>query len=138
MVARKEDGSPCPVPPLEIETEIERRLFEAGKMRKEMRKEIMVRNTALHVGIPISGFKERRVAAHTIYCSPFKVKAGRPNQKSREGAAENHPSRLVPNRTKNPPKRQTTRLAKVRLARPLDRTKMFHVKQFGTIDPQNV
>lgn len=52
MVARKEDGSPCPVPPLEIENEIEWRLFEAGKMRKEMRKEIMERNTALHVGIP--------------------------------------------------------------------------------------
>jgi acyl-CoA hydrolase len=52
MVARKEDGSPCLVPPLEIETEIERRLFEAGKMRKEMRHEIMERNKALHVGIP--------------------------------------------------------------------------------------
>lgn len=52
MVARKEDGSPCAVPPLVIETEIERRLFEAGKMRKEMRKEIMERNKALHVGMP--------------------------------------------------------------------------------------
>jgi acyl-CoA hydrolase len=52
MVARKQDGSPCVVPPLEIETEIERRLFEAGKMRKEMRREIMERNKALHVGIP--------------------------------------------------------------------------------------
>jgi len=52
MVAKGEDGSPVPVPPLEIETEIERRLFEAGKMRKAMRKEIMERNKALHVGIP--------------------------------------------------------------------------------------
>lgn len=52
MVARKEDGSPCVVPPLEIETEIERRLFEAGKMRKQMRQEIMERNKMLHVGIP--------------------------------------------------------------------------------------
>lgn len=31
---------------------IERRLFEAGKMRKKMRNEIMERNKALHVGIP--------------------------------------------------------------------------------------
>ncbi|HET6376310.1 MAG TPA: acyl-CoA thioesterase [Methylocella sp.] len=49
MVALGEDGRPCPVPPLEIETEIERRLFEAGKMRKEMRQEIMERNRKLHV-----------------------------------------------------------------------------------------
>jgi len=52
MVAKGEDGRPVAVPPLEVETEIERRLFEAGKMRKEMRKEIMERNKALHVGIP--------------------------------------------------------------------------------------
>lgn len=52
MVALGDDGLPCAVPPLELETEIERRLFEAGKMRKEMRKEIMERNRALHVGIP--------------------------------------------------------------------------------------
>ena len=52
MVAKKEDGTLCPVPPLEIETEVERRLFEAGKMRKEMRHEIVERNKALHVGIP--------------------------------------------------------------------------------------
>jgi hypothetical protein len=34
-------GARWAVPPLEIETEIERRLFEAGKMRKEIRHEIM-------------------------------------------------------------------------------------------------
>jgi acyl-CoA hydrolase len=52
MVAKDENGKTCPVPPLEIETETEHRLFEAGKMRREMRKEIMERNRALHVGIP--------------------------------------------------------------------------------------
>lgn len=52
MVARNADGSACVVPPLEIETELDRRLFEAGKMRKEMREEIMERNRMLHVGIP--------------------------------------------------------------------------------------
>jgi acyl-CoA hydrolase len=35
-----------------IKVMIERRLFEAGKMRKKMRNEIMERNKALHVGIP--------------------------------------------------------------------------------------
>jgi acyl-CoA hydrolase len=52
MVAIDEDGKPSPVPPLEIETEIERRLYEAGKMRKQMRAEIQERNRALHVGMP--------------------------------------------------------------------------------------
>jgi len=37
---------------IEIKVMIERRLFEAGKMRKKMRNEIMERNKALHVGIP--------------------------------------------------------------------------------------
>ena len=52
MVALNEDGSPAGAPALEIETEVERRLFEAGKMRKQMRQEIMARNKALHVGMP--------------------------------------------------------------------------------------
>ncbi len=37
---------------LEIEMAFERRLFEAGKMRREMRQEIMERNRSLHSGIP--------------------------------------------------------------------------------------
>jgi len=52
MVAIGDDGGPIEVPPLQIETDIEQRLFEAGKMRKEMRSEIQERNRALHVGIP--------------------------------------------------------------------------------------
>jgi len=52
MVAKGEDGQSIPVPPLEITTDIEHKLFKAGKMRKEMRKEIQERNHALHVGIP--------------------------------------------------------------------------------------
>lgn len=52
MVAIGEDGRPMTVPRLEIETDIEQRLFDAGKMRKEMRKEIQQRNDALHVRIP--------------------------------------------------------------------------------------
>lgn len=50
MVAKDEQGNPKLVPPLELESEVERRLFAAGKMRREMRKEIMERNQALHVG----------------------------------------------------------------------------------------
>ena len=48
MVAMGKDGKSIPVPPLQIETELERRLFEAGKMRQE----IMERNKVLHVSIP--------------------------------------------------------------------------------------
>jgi acyl-CoA hydrolase len=48
MVARTIDGASCEVPPLEIETELDRRLFEAGKMRKELRQEIIERNRVLH------------------------------------------------------------------------------------------
>ena len=51
MVAKDEDGNPKPVPPLQIETEIERKLFETAEMRKAMRKEILERNRALHVGL---------------------------------------------------------------------------------------
>ncbi len=52
MVAKDESGRTCEVPPLEIESDTERRLFEAGKMRREMRREVAERNRALHVGIP--------------------------------------------------------------------------------------
>ena len=46
MVARKEDGSPCSVPRSKSSPK------PRGKMRKEMRQEIMERNKALHVGMP--------------------------------------------------------------------------------------
>ena len=49
MVAKDEDGNTIILPPLEIETEVEKKLFEAAKMRKEMRKEIIERNQNLHV-----------------------------------------------------------------------------------------
>ena len=50
MVAKDEDGQPRPVPPLEPATEVERRLFESGRLRREMRREMMERQRALHVG----------------------------------------------------------------------------------------
>jgi acyl-CoA hydrolase len=55
MVAMGEDGKPREVPQLVLATETDRKLFEAGKMRKEMRQEIMERNRALHVGMSDAG-----------------------------------------------------------------------------------
>ncbi len=49
MVAKDEDGKTRILPPLQVETEVEQKLFEAARMRKEMRKEIMERNDKLHV-----------------------------------------------------------------------------------------
>ncbi len=49
MVAKDENGNTKELPPLEIESEVERKLFEAAKMRKKMRQEIMERNQKLHV-----------------------------------------------------------------------------------------
>lgn len=37
MVAVDEKGNPTTVPQLEVETELEQKLFEAGKKRKELR-----------------------------------------------------------------------------------------------------
>ena len=52
MVAVDENGKPVEVPPLILETELEKRLFEAAKMRKQMRQEIMEKSQALHVDLP--------------------------------------------------------------------------------------
>ena len=52
MVAKDDSGNSTPVPELEIITELDRKLFQAGKMRLEMRREINQRNLALHVEIP--------------------------------------------------------------------------------------
>jgi len=49
MVAKSEDGKTITLPALQIETEVEKKLYEAARMRKEMRKEIMERNDKLHV-----------------------------------------------------------------------------------------
>ena len=51
MVSVNEDGKPMEVPRLKFESEIEEKLFEAGKMRCAMRKEIQDRNRKLHVSL---------------------------------------------------------------------------------------
>jgi acyl-CoA hydrolase len=44
MVAVDEQGRPVPVPPLEIETSLERRRNESAKLRRELRREIEQRH----------------------------------------------------------------------------------------------
>ena len=51
MICVDENGKPQTAPTLNLETETERKLFEAGKMRREMRKETHEKNLQLHVGL---------------------------------------------------------------------------------------
>ena len=51
MVSVNEEGRPMEVPRLNFESETEEKLFEAGKMRCAMRKEIQARNKELHVSL---------------------------------------------------------------------------------------
>ncbi|MEM6709046.1 MAG: acyl-CoA thioesterase [Pseudomonadota bacterium] len=50
MMAKDEDGNAKPVPPLALDNDVEQRLFEAGRIRREMRREMMDRSKSLHVG----------------------------------------------------------------------------------------
>jgi len=50
MVSVDENGKTLPVPRLQLDSEVEEKLFQAGKMRCAMRKEIQERNLQLHVG----------------------------------------------------------------------------------------
>lgn len=49
MMAKNEQGEPMTVPPLPIDSDVEQRLFESGRMRREMRREMLARNKKLHV-----------------------------------------------------------------------------------------
>ena len=51
MVAVDDNGKGLEVPRLQLNSEEEKKLFEAGKMRCEMRKEMEQRNQELHVGL---------------------------------------------------------------------------------------
>jgi len=50
MVSVDENGKTLPVPRLQLDSDAEEKLFQAGKMRCAMRKEIQERNLQLHVG----------------------------------------------------------------------------------------
>lgn len=52
MVAVDERGQPVEVPRLELNTEVEKKLFQAAEMRKKMRQEILEKNRELHVDLP--------------------------------------------------------------------------------------
>jgi hypothetical protein len=51
MISVNEEGIPQKAPSLKIESETEKRLFDAGSMRREMRKETKEKNLQLHVGL---------------------------------------------------------------------------------------
>jgi acyl-CoA hydrolase len=53
MISVDENGKSQEVPRLKRETEAEEKLYQAGKMRSEMRKEVQERNLKLHVGIDL-------------------------------------------------------------------------------------
>ncbi|MDO9161547.1 MAG: acyl-CoA thioesterase [Methylococcaceae bacterium] len=55
MVAVDEDGNSVEVPRLQVNTEVEKRLYEAAVARKQMRQEILEKNRALHVDLPETG-----------------------------------------------------------------------------------
>ena len=52
MVAMGEDGKPVQAPPLQLETDFEKKLYEAALMRKNMRQEINERNRKITSDIP--------------------------------------------------------------------------------------
>ncbi len=52
MVAMGDDKKPVKAPALELETEFEKKLYDAAAMRKEMRREITQRNLKITSAIP--------------------------------------------------------------------------------------
>ncbi len=52
MVSMDENGNPAKAPPLKLETDFEKKLYEAAEMRKKMRKEICERNKQITSDIP--------------------------------------------------------------------------------------
>lgn len=56
MVAIDEQGRSVEVPRLQLETEVEKQLYAAAEMRKQMRQENLERTRSLHVDIPENGF----------------------------------------------------------------------------------
>lgn len=52
MVAVGDDGKPVAAPSLQLETEFEKKLYEAAAMRRTMRREINERNRKLTADIP--------------------------------------------------------------------------------------
>lgn len=51
MVAKDDNGQPTPVPQLDIVTQLDQKLYEAGKMRLEMRRDIEQRKREMEIDI---------------------------------------------------------------------------------------
>jgi len=56
MVAIDEQGKTVEVPRLQLETDMERKIYAAAEMRKKMRQESLEKIRALHVDLPEDGF----------------------------------------------------------------------------------
>ncbi|HEY8094970.1 MAG TPA: acyl-CoA thioesterase, partial [Methylobacter sp.] len=52
MVAMDEHGKTVEVPRLQLDNDVEKRLYESAELRKQMRQENLERNRALHVDLP--------------------------------------------------------------------------------------
>lgn len=52
MVAVDDNGQSIKVPPLEVSNDIEKKLFEAGAIRRKMRKESIKNGEIMHINIP--------------------------------------------------------------------------------------
>jgi acyl-CoA hydrolase len=55
MVAVDADGRPVPVPPLNIDTAIERRRNQSARLRRELRREIEQRHQQIKASAPLGG-----------------------------------------------------------------------------------
>ncbi|MDP3589308.1 MAG: acyl-CoA thioesterase, partial [Methylobacter sp.] len=55
MVAMDEHGKTVEVPRLQLDNDVEKRLYESAELRKQMRQESLERNRALHVDLPKDG-----------------------------------------------------------------------------------
>lgn len=51
MVAIDKEGKPVSVPPLQLETETEKKLYRAAELRKQMRQELLLKSRELQVDI---------------------------------------------------------------------------------------
>ncbi len=55
MVAMDENGKTVEVPRLQLDNDVEKRLYESAELRKQMRQENLERTRALHVDLPKEG-----------------------------------------------------------------------------------
>jgi acyl-CoA hydrolase len=55
MMAMDEHGQTVEVPRLQLDNDVEKKLYEAARLRKQLRQESLERNRALHVDIPKDG-----------------------------------------------------------------------------------